>query len=317
MSTNVASNDTTRLPRAVRAQMQRIDDRRRLESQTNGDEATPPGADANTANNAAADPGANPPAASAADPRENDPAYWRQRFNVTQGMLRTQREQHEREMGERDRQVQELRDKVRALEAATAPKDNELDLSAFFTPEQIEQFGEEQCRAVAQASTKAARQHAQQLIEAEIAPIKEQAKTDAERAQRQARQRFLDALTEKVPDWESINADAKWLAWLDEPDETTGMRRQDILDNHNRANNAVGVAALFTAFQKGTKRPTPPMSPSGDASVGDGAPPPQASAKGYPSREEIRDYYKRKALNKVSKDEQVEFEKRLRLKAAA
>jgi hypothetical protein len=327
--TTAASPNTTTLPRAVRAQVQRVNER--LEARkTAAVAATPP----DVANAPATDvtdseplqqPAAQtaPPATPAVDPRENDPAYWRQRFNVTQGMLRTQQDQHREQLAAKEREITELREHVRALEAGTqkAP----TDVSTFFTQEQIEQFGEEQCQAMAEAAIKAAQQQAQALIEAEVKPIKEKAQADAQTAQQRREAEFWERLTELFPAWEEVNASESWLAWLTEPDEATGLVRQEILTRHHQAFNAVGVAKVFQAFEKSQQRPTPPVAPPRATAAGTStAAQAPAPGKGYPSEAEIKDYYKRKSTIRnprdpryVTEQEQAEFEARLKLKATA
>lgn len=256
----------------------------------------------------------------AADPRENDPAYWRQRFNVTQGMLRTQQENHRAAVEDKDRVITELRDKVRSLESGKSSSASDaVEVATFFTPEQIERFGQDQCEAMATAAVKAARQQAQALLESEVKPLRDKAKATQAQAQEDKEAGFWEKLAEQVPDYPEINKDPAWLEWLTDDDADTGMQRQDILDRHRGALNAIGVAKLFQKF-KATKTParTPPVAPPRSAAGGqnDG----QASnvpAQGYPTQAESKEFYKRAKLGKVTDQERVLWEQRLKSKAAA
>lgn len=311
-----ASPNETRLPRAVRAQMQRVNER--LEAKPAA--ANPPPPDASEAAPAVTEP-ENPsgsaPQPSPADPRENDPAYWRQRFSVTQGMLRRLQEDQAAASAERDREITELREKVRSLEANSSANDKP-DVATFFTPEQIERFGEDQCEAMAATAIKAAREQAQSLIDAEVRPLRERAQADAQRVHADREAVFWEQLAEAVPDYAEVNATDEWLTWLAEHDDATGLVRQDILDRHRGALNAAGVAKVFQGFKASRSRPTPPVAPPRNAATGAGAvPAANEPAKGYPSRDEIREFYKRAAIGRVTDKERVEFEARLRSKAAA
>jgi hypothetical protein len=333
MTSAVQSNIDPNLPRAVRAQLQRVNDR--LQSRlAAGSEPTPTpaptpapdgGAPAPAATATNDDPPPAPAAApaapasptpSAADPRESDPVYWKQRFRVTEGMLQRQAQ----DLRTRDQQIAELQEQLYTLKAQSATATpGKPDLSAFFTPEQIEAFGEAQCEAMASAAMTAAKQQAQTLIDAEVRPIRDRAKQSAEQAEADAEAAFWAQLAEIEPDYEDINARQEWLVWLAQPDDATGLVRQDILDRHRRARNAAGVAKVFQAFKGSSKpRPTPPVSaPRGAAPAEAAAAPAAATAKGYPTREEIREFYKRSATGKVKQAEREEFEARLRLKHAA
>ena len=334
MTSAVQSTIDPNLPRAVRAQLQRVNDR--LQSRlAAGNEPTPTPApttapdggapapaatatndDSQPAPAAAPAASASPAPSAAADSRENDPVYWKQRFKVTEGMLQRRSE----EVRSLDQQITDLQEQIAILKAQSATQTtSKPDLSAFFTPEQIENFGEAQCEAMAGAAMTAARQQAQTLIDAEVKPIRDRAQQSAKQADEDAKAAFWEKLAELEPEYEVINARQDWLAWLAEPDEATGLVRQDILDRHRRARNAAGVAKVFQAFKGGSKpRPTPPVSaPRGAAPAEATQAPAAATAKGYPTREEIREFYKRSATGKVKQAEREEFEARLRLKHAA
>lgn len=320
--TTEASQNETRLPRAVREQMLRVN--QRLEAKTHPGAETTPAPAGGEASSAPAvtetdtPSGATPPAPPAADPRENDPAYWRQRFNVTQGMLRSFQERQAADNAERDREITELREKVRTLEAKQRTEQpTKLDLKLFFTEEQIEHFGEGQCEAMARAAMTAAGQQAQSVIEAEVRPIRERSEAQARQASADKETAFWEKLAELQPSYEEINVRQDWLTWLTEPDEATGLVRQDILDRHRASLNAAGVAKMFKTFESSVERPKPPVVPPRNAGGGAADPAPAAPSKGYPTADETKDFFKRAKLGKVSEKERAEFEARLRLKHAA
>lgn len=93
-----------------------------------------------------------------------------------------------------------------------------------------------------------------------------------------AEQSFFDRLTKLVPEWEQINANQAFLAWLGEVDPIYGQPRQAALDVAQQTLNAERAAAVFKAFA-GT---TPPatkaasldkqVSPKGTAATAAPAP---------------------------------------------
>src|SRR4051812_4018568 len=75
------------------------------------------------------------------DPRHSDPQYWKGRFSVADGLMRKNgrelvqlREQSRQREAELQAQIDELR-----ASAPSAP----VDISRYFTAEQIERFGED------------------------------------------------------------------------------------------------------------------------------------------------------------------------------
>lgn len=78
--------------------------------------------------------------------------------------------------------------------------------------------------------------------------------------ERTVEEKFYATLNAKVPDWEQVNADQKWLAWLAESDPLTGVQRQQILDNAANRFDGDRVAEIFNLFKKqsGTAEQKPP-----------------------------------------------------------
>lgn len=335
MQTQQGQTDTV-LPRAIRRQMARVNEK--LEARASAaTSAPPPQATEGAAAVTDGDPGtaapaptqapaAPAPAPAAADPRENDPTYWKARFKVTEGMLRRAQEDLRQAQADADQTIQELRNQLAELQAASTSPKGSLDVSAFFTKEQIEQFGPEQCEAMAQAAIKAARTQADEIIRTAVEPLKKDRDTQQRQQQRIREDTFWSELAEATPDYEDINADPKWRAWLAEVDDATGLVRQDILDKHRASLNARGVSALFEKFRAlqnaGKATAEPPVAPprSGGENNGAGDRGAATGGRGYPTPDEIRDYHKRAATIRNPRDprfvtdkERKEFEARLQL----
>jgi len=257
------------------------------------------------------------PAANA-DPRDTDPAYWKQRWSVTSGILNREREDRKTQVTALNQQLSELQEKSRTPQvSAAAPK---VDLSTFFTEDQRKAYGDEQLEAMAQTAMKAAEAKSRELIDAAVKPLqqeREQAKADQVTL---AKQRFVDRLVELYPNYAAVDVDPRWLAWLSEEDDN-GVQRQTILDIHIRKGNADACAKMFKAWEKTATRPAPTVSPSGSgASPGnDAAPPDTAAVTGMTPLKpgEIKAFYTRAAQNKVTDSERATFDARLKLTHAS
>ncbi len=317
------ANDTTVLPRAIVRRSAAIQARIDSRSEPKTDPADDPGTGPVAATPAEPAPPAKPEPslAPAADPRENDPAYWRQRFNVTAGVLRAERDERRAEATTFNQRLTELSEQVRTLQAGAPPSEDQLDVTQFFTPEQIEQFGADQCEAMARASMKSAKAAAQSLIEKEVKPLREQQERREAQTVEERKQEFGDKLTEFVPNYLEIDQSDDWRAWLAQEDEASGLVRQKILSTHTMALNASKVAKMFRDFlkdQQPAPRPQPPISAKGTGAGPSGEPPPQpAAGLKAPTDAEVKDFFKRAALGKVKDPERVEFEGRMKLRAAA
>ena len=250
-------------------------------------------------------------AAEATDPRESDPAYWKQRFKVTEGVLKAERERAQQQVASHRQQVSDLQEQIRTLQASPTAPTEAIDLSAYFTPEQIEAYGEEQCMVVATAADKAAKAQAQKAIDAAVAPLRQRQTQDDEDAATRARNTFIHDLTAALPDWQEIDATDAWKAWLAQIDDSTGFQRQEVLTRHNTANNVAGVVKVFKNFLKDTKRdlPQPPVAPHGTGANAQGSgTPPQPQSAFNPTPAQIKDYYSRAARNKVTAQEREQMD---------
>lgn len=303
MQASQAKNEV-RLPRAVLARSAAIQATLDARQATRESELVPP---------VATPPAVEvPPAAPPEDPRKLDPKYWEQRFRVTEGLLATERTGRTSDAQATRQRIAEMQTQIDALQAGVpaAP----TDLTRFFTAEQIEKFGEEQCRTMATAAEAAADAKIRTAIETQVKPLVDARKADQVSAAQAASDRFTDALTEAYPNWRAVDVDPGWLAWLAQPDEATGLHRQTILDNYGQRRDAARIAQMFRQYEGTTQPPVPPLAPHGNAANGNGAPPAPTpvATKGKPTKAEIQDFYKRKALGKVKEPEREEFEARLK-----
>lgn len=319
MQASQAKDSTVSLPRAVLRRSAAIDARI---AERNAEPEPPPADPVVETPPEAATPVETPPPAVVpnapqADPRENDPLYWKQRFKVTEGVLRSERTQRQTEAQETNRRLTELQEQVRTLKAATPKPDDVIDVKQFFTEAQIEQFGEDQCEAMARAATKSAKAEVQKAVEEAVAPLKEQNTRTEEQQIAAKKQAFTDRLGELVPNYAEIDVEPAWIDWLRQEDETTGLERNQILQAHIQALHAPRVAKVFADYIRSKRQtPVPPIAAKGDGAGPSGGPPPQAAPGSLkaPSDAEVKEYFKRSALGKVKDAERVAFEARMKLR---
>lgn len=253
----------------------------------------------------------------AQDPRHSDPVYWKNRFKVTEGILHAERTRTKSQLDSLRTEIEQLQEQVRTLQASK-PTEERIDIQAYFTPDQIEQFGEEHCQAMAEAAHRASTAKVKEAIEAEVAPLRNRQKAEAADAAEARNRAYTDALGAEVPDYLEVDATDGWRAWLAQEDPATGMIRQEILNTHHGAQNAKKVARMFKDYAASkvkaeAEAPKPPITPHGNAGGQDAQIPRQAPAGGPPSKAEITAFYTRSALGKLKQGEREQFEARLAL----
>lgn len=321
MQASQPSNET-RLPRAVLRKSAALEARRASRTESETDPAATPTPSAQPPV-VAADPSAVQPtpatAEPAPDPRHSDPNYWRLRFESFQGRFRVREDEHKAAVAALRQRVAELEEQVRLSTSPSTP--TEVNLSEFFTPEQIKELGEDDAKTIAQAAMKAALKTAQDAVNAELEPLRAERKADAEEAGKQRIRAFEEKLEERIPNYRDIDKEPGWIAWLTELNEDD-EQRQAVLDRHCAALNAPAVAKMFETYLATKKRPAPPVAPAGTGAAPSGDPPAvpmTVAGQGYPTKAEIKDFYTRSAIKKpgqfgyVTDKERAEFEARLKL----
>lgn len=311
MQASQAKNET-RLPRAVLRRSTELNAKYAPQASNESDPtsaAVVPPVDPSTPAAPTADTKPVPPA----DPRENDPAYWKQRFKVTAGVLEAERNSRKEEVLEFNRRLTELQEQVVQLQA-NAPS-TPSDLGKYFTPEQVEEMGEDAARAQVTLIEKAVKEQIGALVAKEIKPLQDQRKTEADLALRDRKAQFVDKLGELVPDYVEIDTpDSGFHAWLATLNDD-GEVRQHVLDRHVAALNVEGTARIFQAFKKTKQTPVPPVAPHGSGAGPSGEPPAQPNAGlTAPSDADIRKHYVDRKLGRLSKAQCDEFDARLKLR---
>ncbi len=257
----------------------------------------------------------------AAPGKENDPAYWRHRASAINGFWKADKTRFLGQIDTLKKQVSDQALKIAQLEAAKPVTTEDIDLTAYFSPEQIEELGEAQCKAVAETARKMATQTVQAQVKALVEPLQQERADEAKRAQEAREAEFFAALTELFPNWQAVDADDRWKAWLRQMDSATGFERQDLLERAMSRGDAPRVAGMLNQFmdtlgQATPVPPEPPVVPAGSAAgVGGGSP--ATAVTSYPTRAEIKAFYTRAAQNKVTAEERRQFDARVAAAQAA
>lgn len=171
------------------------------------------------------------------DTPKGDDTY-EHRFKVLQGKYNSEvprLSSENKELKATLKSVQEQLDELKVAKSA----------EPLVKQEEIDEYGE--------GLIDVARRIAQEELAKKDAAIKKlEAKLDALEGMttKTVEKDFFSSLKDKVDDWEKINAEKSFHKWLDESDELTGMRRQDLLSQAEQARDADRVAKFFKAFKK-------------------------------------------------------------------
>jgi hypothetical protein len=194
------------------------------------------------------------PAAPAPDGSAGAPADdYKQRYSVLQGKYNAEVPRLTAQVNDLMAVNADLRNRLAELEikaAASSRAPAKTSLSPV-TEEEIKAFGPDLydfiLRTAAQIAAKQAEDQTAEL-KSKIQKVEEAASTAATSVAQSARERLFAALTEEVPNWNDLNSDPKFLAWLDQVDPFSGQVRGQMLREAYGKNDAPRVIAFFTRF---------------------------------------------------------------------
>lgn len=242
----------TALPPSVQRQ---LDEATALEAQLYGPAPTP-----TVVNTDVPQPAETPQPAPAEPAPVEQPApqpeeeTFRQRYNVLQHKYNAEVPRLHAQLREAVANITQLTAEVQRLQQATALQPTSVPQDE----EDTERFGEDLMAAIDRRATALAQQMLQSRdgeITQYIRSLEAKLENVGERVVQTDQERFYAALAQRVPQWESINGNQAWLAWLSEVDPVYGQPRQAALDAAANALDANRVAAIFNAFNELTGKP--------------------------------------------------------------
>lgn len=165
-----------------------------------------------------------------------DPDDWKGRYAA----LRSARDERTRQLEQQVQQLQAVNGQLKQQLADAQPAP--VEAKRFEIDEQTrERLGDDQAQVLDQLN---------QSVDQRFAKVEQERKDEV---QRQAK-RFESNLTSLVPQWQVINQQQEWLAWLNEIDPTSGVVRQRTLNVLVDEGDAQSVANMFRTFVSGEAR---------------------------------------------------------------
>lgn len=172
------------------------------------------------------------------EPKQED--SWEHRYKVLSGKYNAEVPRLAAENRDLKGRLTSLETMVESLKNATPAQRESL-----VKPEEVEEYGE----SLVDLIRRAAREEISSK-DAEINELRLKLDTFQNTANKSVEISFYDDLANRVPDWVAINDDENFLKWLEEYDELTGMRRQDLLSQAEGERDARRVANFFLTWKR-------------------------------------------------------------------
>jgi hypothetical protein len=179
---------------------------------------------------------------------------WESRYKSLQGLFNTRVHELQGQNKELTAKLQQVFDKLDTLSKQPEPASHSQQQPTL-DPKDVENFGQDLVDMV-QRQTQAVLGRVAGKIDAVVADFEkrisqmEQAlKGTTQTVAMTAEEVFFNKLTTLVPDWEQINGNEQFLAWLAETDPVYGQPRQAALTAAQNAMDVNRVANVFKAFK--------------------------------------------------------------------
>lgn len=189
------------------------------------------------------------PQAAAPAPTAPQPDPWEHKYKTLQGRYNSDVPKLQAQVSELKTQLETA---IAKLEEVAKPAVQEKKPVA--DPQDVEAFGQDLVDMVQRVAERmfggAAAEFQRQaaVFEQRLAKLEGALKGTTETVAMTAEQAFFDRLTKLVPNWEEINVNQAFLAWLAEVDPVYGQPRQAALDAAQQSLNSERAANVFKAF---------------------------------------------------------------------
>lgn len=200
-----------------------------------------------------------PPSAPVEPPKPAEPAKseseekWEQRYRTLKGMYDAEVPRLHAQVKDLAKQMDEFR------QAAAKPKETPTDKQkSLVTEDDIKVFGAD----LIEVQRKVAREVAMEFqdtvaeLRSENDKLRQQLTTTGAQVSEAS---FDQRLHRLVPDFDQINADPRWIDWLEEVDPILRGPRKSIAQGAFNSGDAEAVAHYVSLFKKTVEAPTPPV----------------------------------------------------------
>jgi hypothetical protein len=175
---------------------------------------------------------------------------WAHKYHTLKGMYDAEVPRLHSQVREMQTQIQQLIADKAAVEATKVEQKQVVE--SLITEQDKEAFGPDLIDLIERATESKVgtlREREAQLVQ-EIKELKGQLGSVSERQVVSDKDRFLAGLGQQVSDWEALNVDQGFLAWLQQVDPVYGVPRQAALSNAYEVLDVTRVANIFKAYKQ-------------------------------------------------------------------
>jgi hypothetical protein len=185
---------------------------------------------------------------------DEDAAVWKQKYKTLQGM-------YDKEVPQLHSKVKDMSTQLEELQASLKTKETVVkQAEKLVTDDDVKNFGEDLIEVQRKVAREVAAEFQTKLdtMQSENNELRELLGTTDSRV---AESSFQNRLHRLVPDFDQLNDNPKWVAWLDEVDPVLRGPRRSVAQQAFATGDAEGVAHYVDMFRSSQVEPTPDEKP--------------------------------------------------------
>ena len=201
------------------------------------------------------------PAPAPAEPAP-DAVYWQNRFKTLEGIHKAEAHRMSEQLRVQGEQMRLLATQLERLNSQ--PPQPKVPEQPLVTSQDDDKFGSDMIDVMRRVVREESRNLDKRLQTAEdyvrkLTPQMERVRQVEQEVTQTREERFWSELQMAVPEWEVINGDQKFHAWLSEYDPVAGRTRQESLNEAQSRFDSRRVVAMFKLYRDGSgKAPAAP-----------------------------------------------------------
>lgn len=177
--------------------------------------------------------------------REDDPAYWRQRFKSVQGIVDVEMPRLHAQLKEQSAQIQQLIKQLEGRGNTPEPAGNDL-----VTSKDAEDFGEDLIDMVKRCATQIVRAEIDRVSGELRKELKDSVAPVADRVMQSETDRFWNAVRAQVADWDVVNNDPSWFEFLDSTPEFSPVSYRVLAQEAIDRGEPLKIASMVNHWRK-------------------------------------------------------------------
>tara|TARA_R110000850_G_scaffold181957_2_gene307347 strand:+ start:6792 stop:7865 length:1074 start_codon:yes stop_codon:yes gene_type:complete len=184
---------------------------------------------------------------------------WEHKYNTLQGMFNAAIPKLNGQLAEAQSKITSLEAVIASLKSgfpATAEAGSVARSSTLLSEEEVADYGPDMIDVVKRAAREEFGPELKRLQD-ENTTLRSQVGDVAATTAGDVRTQLFTTLAAQVPNWQTLNQDQNFIAWLSEIDAFSGAPRQDMLNSAFEANDSPRVIAFFQKYQSETNVVSP------------------------------------------------------------